>query len=62
MPVLEQKTKSKGNEPQTAVEAIPLPISGSKQQRLAQLLEAYKRDQMTAVQYHQERAKILAEP
>jgi len=62
VPVLEQKAKSKGNEPQTAVEAIPLPISGSKQQRLAQLLEAYKRDQMTAVQYHQERAKILAEP
>ena len=63
MPAAEQKaSKHKGSEAQTAVEVIPLPISGSKQQRLAQLLEAYKRDQLTAVQYHQERAKILAEP
>ena len=45
-----------------APEPVPLPITGVKQQRLTQLLEAYKKDQLTPAQYHQERAKILAEP
>jgi len=45
-----------------APEPVPLPITGVKQQRLMQLLEAYKKDQLTPAQYHQERAKILAEP
>jgi hypothetical protein len=45
-----------------AVKPIPLPVSGSKQQRLTQLLEAYRRDQITPAQYHSERARILAEP
>jgi hypothetical protein len=34
----------------------------SKAQRLAELTEAYRRDEITPAQYHQERAKILAEP
>jgi hypothetical protein len=45
-----------------APEPVPLPITGVKQQRLTQLLEAYKKDQLTPAQYHQERAKMLAEP
>ena len=45
-----------------APEPVPLPITGVKQQRLTKLLEAYKNDQLTPAQYHQERAKILAEP
>ena len=56
------KTKSKGKETTTAPDPIPLPVSMSKQQRLMQLLEAYKRDEISPAQYHQERAKILAEP
>jgi hypothetical protein len=34
----------------------------SKAQRLAELLERYRRDEVTPAQYHAERAKILAEP
>ena len=40
----------------------PLPISIAKQQRLAELLRKYKADEITPAQYHQERARILAEP
>jgi hypothetical protein len=39
----------------------PLPISQDKQRRLSDLLQKYKADQLTPEQYHQERAKILAE-
>jgi hypothetical protein len=34
----------------------------SKQQRLAELLEAYKADKIGPTEYHKQRAKILAEP
>lgn len=34
----------------------------TKQDRLAQLLDAYRRDQIGPTEYHQQRAKILAEP
>jgi len=44
------------------IPAAPLPLSGSKEARLAALLVQYKADQITPEQYHQERAKILAEP
>ncbi len=39
-----------------------LPISNEKQQRLAELLKKYKADQISPVQYHEQRAKILSEP
>jgi len=39
-----------------------LPISADKQQRLNALLEQYKADKVTPQQYHEQRAKILAEP
>jgi hypothetical protein len=42
--------------------AAPLPISASKQQRLADLLRLYQADEITPLQYHTERAKIVAEP
>lgn len=44
------------------LESPPLPISADKQQRLADLLQKYKADELTPEQYHQARAKILAEP
>jgi hypothetical protein len=44
------------------VTAPPLPISGSKEARLTELLRQYRADQITPEQYHKERAKILAEP
>jgi len=43
------------------IQSPALPISGDKQQRLADLLQKYRADQITPEQYHQERAKILGE-
>ena len=43
------------------IESPALPISTAKQQRLADLLQKYRADQLTPEQYHLERAKILAE-
>jgi hypothetical protein len=37
-------------------------ISLSKEQRLADLLQRYRADQITPLEYHTERAKIIAEP
>jgi hypothetical protein len=36
--------------------------TGSKQQRLDELLQLYRDDTITPLQYHQQRAKIIAEP
>ena len=44
------------------IEAPPLPISADKEQRLKELLQKYKTDELSPEQYHQQRAKILAEP
>jgi len=43
------------------MEAPALPISGTKEQRLQQLLQQYKADQITPQEYHQKRAQIIAE-
>ena len=40
----------------------PPTISADKQTRLTELLQKYKAEQLTPEQYHQQRAKILAEP
>ena len=42
--------------------APPLPIPMSKEQKLQELLAKYKADQITAKQYQEQRAAILAEP
>jgi hypothetical protein len=39
-----------------------IPTAGSKEQRLAELLRLYKSDQITPTEYHEQRAKIIAEP
>jgi hypothetical protein len=44
------------------LEGPALPISSEKQQRLGELLQRYKADQVTPEQYQVERAKILAGP
>jgi hypothetical protein len=44
------------------LEAPPLPVSVEKQQKLSDLLRKYKVDEVTPEQYHEQRAKILAEP
>jgi deoxyribodipyrimidine photolyase len=44
------------------IAAPAVPISASKQQRLAALLQKYEADQITPDEYHQQRAAILAEP
>jgi len=38
------------------------PVNASQRQRLDELLSRYQADQVTPEQYHQERAKILAQP
>lgn len=49
---------------QTASQYVPpaTGLSGSKEQRLADLLQQYKTDRITPAEYHQQRAKILSEP
>ena len=44
------------------MEAPPVPFSNDKQQRLDALLKQYQADQITPAQYHEQRAKIIAEP
>jgi hypothetical protein len=44
------------------MQAPPPTISADKQTRLTELLQKYKAEQITPEQYHQQRAKILAEP
>ncbi|MEY2465522.1 MAG: hypothetical protein QOD03_43 [Verrucomicrobiota bacterium] len=46
----------------TPLEVPPSSLTGSKQQRLQQLLQQYNADQITPQQYHEQRAKIIAEP
>jgi nicotinate-nucleotide--dimethylbenzimidazole phosphoribosyltransferase len=46
----------------TPMAAPPVPFSNDKQQRLDQLLKQYQADQITPAQYHEQRAKIIAEP
>lgn len=46
--------------PKSAPPATASP--NSKEKRLADLLEAYRNDQITAAEYHRQRAKVLAEP
>ena len=47
-----------------AAKVVDTPSSAakSKQQRLAELLEAYKKDQMSSADYHERRLKVLSEP
>jgi len=44
------------------LEGPPAPVTASQRQRLDELLTRYRADQVTPEQYHQERAKILAQP
>ena len=39
-----------------------VPVERIKQQRLDELLKAYKADLITPTDYHRQRAKILSEP
>ena len=43
------------------LEAPAMPIAGTKEQRLQQLLQQYKADQITPKEYHEQRARIIAE-
>ncbi len=54
-------TASVASAPARAPGSRPV-ITAEKEQRLADLLRLYKSDQITPLQYHSERAKILAEP
>jgi hypothetical protein len=60
-----EPTSRAGNSPASnfpPLEGPPLPISSEKHQRLTDLLQRYKSDQVTPEQYQAERAKILAGP
>ena len=43
------------------LEAPASPLTGTKEERLKQLLDQYKADQITPEEYHTQRAKIVAE-
>jgi hypothetical protein len=59
----EQKaSRPKGPPAFKPLEAPPSPVSVEKQQKLDDLLRKYKADELTPEQYHEQRAKILAEP
>ena len=54
--------KAQGKKPTVQPpEAPPLPISAEQEQRLQELLQKYKADQITPEQYQTERARILGE-
>ena len=58
-----EKTASvKGAPAFTPMEPPASPVSSDKATRLAELLRKYKADEITPEEYHQQRAKILAEP
>ena len=44
------------------MEVPPDPLTSAKAARMAELLQRYKEDQITAKEYHTQRAAILAEP
>jgi hypothetical protein len=52
----------KGASTLSQIPGPPLDISADKQARLAELLRKYRADQLSPEEYHQQRAKILAEP
>jgi len=54
-------TPSVATAPSATMSPTPA-LSGSKEERLKQLLTAYKADKISPEEYHQQRAKILAEP
>ena len=45
-----------------AIQGPASPVSGDKQQRLAELLRKYKADELTPEEYHVQRTKIMGEP
>ena len=52
-------------EPSPAIPTMPAPptgLSSTKQEKLDHLLQLYRADQITPQEYHDQRAKILAEP
>jgi hypothetical protein len=53
-----QQPASRSGSEAAAVGAAPR----SRNQRLAELLDRYRRDQISPSEYHQQRAKIIAEP
>jgi hypothetical protein len=64
-PVVAATTAVKSNSKNTGLKPItspPLPISAAKQTQLAVLLELYKADRITPIDYQTQRAAILAAP
>jgi len=52
----------KGQQPLPPIESPAPSVAADKEQRLQELLTKYKADQISPEEYHQQRAKILAEP
>ena len=64
-PVVAATTAVKSNSKNTGLKPItspPLPISAAKQTQLDVLLQLYKADRITPVDYQKQRAAILAAP
>ncbi|HWC59750.1 MAG TPA: hypothetical protein VHC44_08655 [Verrucomicrobiae bacterium] len=61
-PVMSQNEPAQPTISLPALTGPPSPLSPAKQQKLDELLQQYRADQLTPQQYHEQRAKILAEP
>src|SRR5262249_2365794 len=66
-PATPEKPTGKATQPKIeatvpAKETTTVPVQRTRQQRLDELLKAYKADLITPTEYHQQRAKILSEP
>jgi colicin import membrane protein len=63
-PATKKPDEAKAKKPDAfqPLQGPPSPLSADKQQRLSELNRKYLADQITSVEYHAERAKIIAEP
>jgi len=61
-PTVPKPAKVKGAPAFPPLAGPPPAVSADKEQRLQELLRKYRADQITPEQYHEQRAKILAEP
>jgi hypothetical protein len=60
--VSKKPASPKVQQPLAPIQPPPPAVSGTKQQRLEELLRKYKADEITPEEYHQQRVKILSEP
>ena len=61
-PSLRKPSRAKGAQAFPPLQGPAPAISADKEQRLQELLRKYKAEEISPEEYHQQRAKVLAEP